>query len=116
MQISQIVPNIWNPPRVMAEIVKILELGTRLLSNPNKCGYWLFISIVRLLKMCAVGAFSASEMCFCTYCTYYAICMSICFEICILDVLFYEKECILTKICETVAEYHYLYLDLSSIW
>ena len=30
--------------------------------------------------MCAVGAFSASEMCFCTYFTYYATCISIYFE------------------------------------
>ena len=30
--------------------------------------------------MCAVGAFSACEMCFCTYFTYYAICISIYFE------------------------------------
>ena len=30
-----IVPNIRNPLRDMAEIVEILELGMRLLSNPN---------------------------------------------------------------------------------
>ena len=38
MQISQIVPNIQNPPRDTAEKLEILELGMRLLSNPNKCG------------------------------------------------------------------------------
>ena len=30
--------------------------------------------------MCAVGAFSASEMCFCTYFTYHATCTSIYFK------------------------------------
>ena len=42
--------------------------------------------------MCAVGAFSVCEMCFCTYFTYYAICISIYFEVWVLDVLFYEKR------------------------
>ena len=40
-QISPIVPNIWNPHRDMAEILKLHELGMRLLLNPNKYGYWL---------------------------------------------------------------------------
>ena len=40
-QISLIVPNIQNPHRDTAETLKIHELGLRLLSNPNKCGYWL---------------------------------------------------------------------------
>ena len=38
MRISQIVPNIWNPLQDTAELVEILELGTKLLSNPNKYG------------------------------------------------------------------------------
>ena len=40
-QISLIVPNIWNHHRDTAEILKLHELGTQLLSNPNKwwrCG------------------------------------------------------------------------------
>ena len=35
-QLSPIVPNIRNPHRDMAEILKLHELGMRLLSNPNK--------------------------------------------------------------------------------
>ena len=35
MRISQIVPDIQNPLQDTAEIVEILELGMRLLSNPN---------------------------------------------------------------------------------
>ena len=67
--------------------------------------------------MCAGGAFSASEMCFCTYFTYYATCISDLFlKECVLKVLLYENESILTRICEAVAEYYYLSLDLSSIW
>ena len=38
-QISLIVLNIQNPHRDMTEILKLHELGTRLLSNPNKYGY-----------------------------------------------------------------------------
>ena len=37
-QISLIVPNIQNPHRDTTEILKLHELGTRLLSNPNKYG------------------------------------------------------------------------------
>ena len=37
-QISPIVLNIRNPHRDTAEIIKLLELGTRLLLNPNKYG------------------------------------------------------------------------------
>ena len=45
--------------------------------------------------MCAVGAFSACEMCFCTYFTYYAMDLWIpanCIEFVIMI-----KNCILTK-------------------
>ena len=50
---------------------------------------------------------------FCTYFTYYATCISIYFE----KYVYYaysinKNECILTRISETVAEYHYLSLDL----
>ena len=34
MRIYLIVPNIWNPRRDTAEIIELLELGTRLLLNP----------------------------------------------------------------------------------
>ena len=73
MQISLIVLNIWNPHRDMAEIIKLFELGMRLLSNPNKCGYGLFILNIGCLKLCAVGAFLACKLCFCTYFTYFTV-------------------------------------------
>ena len=38
-QISLIFPNIQNPHRDMTEILKLHELGMRLLSNPNKYEY-----------------------------------------------------------------------------
>ena len=37
--ISLIALNTWNPHRDTAEIIKLHELGTRLLSNPNKYEY-----------------------------------------------------------------------------
>ena len=48
----------------MAEILKLQELGARLLSNPNKCEYWLLLPNIECLKICAVGAFLVCEMCF----------------------------------------------------
>ena len=63
-QISLIVPNIWNPHRDMTEILKLHELGMRLLSNPNKYGYQLLFPSTEHLKICMVGAFSACKICF----------------------------------------------------
>ena len=40
--------------------------------------------------MCVVGAFYTCKMCFCTYFTYYAICISIYFAIWVLDVYFFS--------------------------
>ena len=70
MQISPIVPNTQNHHRNTAEI---LELGMRLLSNPNKYGCRLLLPHIGCLKMCAVGAFLASENVFCTYLTYFEV-------------------------------------------
>ena len=64
MQISLIVPNIWNPDRDTAEILKIHELGTRLLSNHNKYGYCLLLSSTEYSKVGTVGAFLAYKICF----------------------------------------------------
>ena len=65
--------------------------------------------------MCAVGAFSACEMCFCTYFTYYATCISIYLKkMCVLCVLFCETESILTHICEPLAEYYFTYPWISA--
>ena len=42
--------------------------------------------------MCAVGAFSRSEMFFCTYFTYYATCISIYFEKYVFNVYYFFKK------------------------
>ena len=64
MQISPIILNIRNPHRDTAEIIKLFELGMRILLNPNKCGYGLFILNIGCLKLCAVGAFLACKTMF----------------------------------------------------
>ena len=42
--------------------------------------------------MCAVGAFSACEMLFCTYFTYYVICITIYFEIYVYYACYFMKR------------------------
>ena len=61
-KISQNVPNIQNPHRATAEILELHELGTRLLSNPNKYGYCLFLSSTEYSKVCTVGTFLAYKI------------------------------------------------------
>ena len=61
-QISLIVPNIQNPHRDTAEIVKLHELGMRLLPNPNKYGYCLLLPSTKYSKVCMVGAFLAYKI------------------------------------------------------
>ena len=46
----------------MAEIIKLHELGIRLLSNPNKYEYSLLFPSTECLKICVVGALLACEM------------------------------------------------------
>ena len=73
-QIPLIVPNIQNPHRDTAEILKLHKLGMRLLSNPNKYWYyWILLPGTGHLKICMVGAFSAYEIHFCTYFTYFTV-------------------------------------------
>ena len=61
-QISPIVLNIQNPHRDTTEILKLHELGMRLLSNPYKYGYCLLLSSTEYSKVCMVGAFLAHEI------------------------------------------------------
>ena len=83
--------NIRNPHRYMTEILKLHELGMRLLLNPKKYGYWLLFVSTKPLKICMVGAFSACKICFaptlptlqrifgfyCTFIRKICICLSI---------------------------------------
>ena len=61
-QISLIVLNIQNPHRDMTQILKLHDLGMRLLSNPNKYGYCLLLPSTEYSKVCMVGAFSAYKI------------------------------------------------------
>ena len=62
--IPLIVLNIRNPYRDSAEILKLHELGMRLLSNPNKYEYCLLLPSTKYLTVCMVGALLACKICF----------------------------------------------------
>ena len=61
-QISPIVQNIQNPHTDMTAILKLHELGMRLLSNPNKYGYCPLLPSTEYLKVCMVGVFPAYKI------------------------------------------------------
>ena len=123
-QIFLIVPNIQNPHRDTAEILKLHELGMRLLSNPNKYGYLLLFPSTESLKICMVGAFSVCKIHFApTLPTLQQIfgfyCIFIRNKICIYLQISVKKILKVGRYLQKFVDSNeptYLSLDLSSIW